>query len=93
MNILDNCNLTDEEATVAAIVIDLFGEGDHPSPTEQSIYFFTPDYTIACLERAQKVGLVRHAETIDALLIKLRAHQNGWGKHVVAVVVSEEGEV
>ena len=93
MNILDNCNLTDEEADVAAVVIDLFGEGDHPSPTEQSIYFFTPDYTIECLERARKVGLVRYNHIIDALLVKLRAHQNGWGKDVIAVVVSEEGEV
>ncbi len=76
MNILDNCSLTDDEADLAAKIIDLFGNGEHPAPTEQSIYFFTPNYTIECLDEAIRIGSPsKYMEQIVALKAKLEAHQ------------------
>lgn len=82
MNILDKCNLTDDEADLAAQVINWFGEGSHPPADEASVYFFTPDYTIECLGKAIEGG---HSDTtkLDAainLKTKLEAHQAAWGK-------------
>lgn len=79
MNILDKCNLTDEEANLAAVVIDLFGEGDHPSPTEESIFFFTPGYTLECLDQALGIQApYRFLNEMKALKDKLDAHQAAW---------------
>ena len=77
MNILDNCQLTDDEADLACRVINYFGEGSHPAATEESIYFFTPNYTIECLEKAQQAGHSNEkvVQAVNALKAKLEAHQ------------------
>ena len=82
MNILDKCNLTDDEADLLCRVINHFGAGDHPGADEASIYFFTPDYAIACLEKAKAAGHTNPLvlEAMYALAIKLEVHQANWGK-------------
>ncbi len=79
MNILDKCSLTDDEADLAAKIIDLFGDGEHPAPTEQSIHFFTPSYTIECLDEAIRIGSPsKYMDQIVALKAKLEEHQAAW---------------
>lgn len=77
MNILDNCQLNDDDADLLCRVINYFGDGSHPLADEASIYFFTPNYAIECLEKAKAAG---HSnpnvlEQVYALTIKLEAHQ------------------
>lgn len=77
MNTLDTCNLTDDEADLCCLVINTFGEGAHPPADEASIYFFTPNYAIECLEKAKEAGHVNPlvVEAIWALTVKLEEHQ------------------
>jgi hypothetical protein len=77
MNILDNCHLTDDEADLLCCVINFFGDGAHPPADEASIYFFTPNYAIECLEKAKEAGHTNPLviEAIYALTIKLETHQ------------------
>lgn len=77
MNILDKCQLTDDEADLCCQVINYFGEGSHPPADEASVYFFTPNYAIECLEKALEAGhddaaKVKAAQDLKA---KLEAHQ------------------
>lgn len=82
MNILDKCNLTDDEADLCSRAINSFGDGAHPPADEASVYFFTPDYAIACLEKAKAAGHSNPLvlEALYALVIKLEEHQARWGK-------------
>jgi len=80
MNILDKCNLTDDEADLLCVVINCFGEDSHHAD-ESSIYFFTPNYAIECLEKAKKASadiVPLMLEAIYALTIKLEEHQKNW---------------
>lgn len=82
MNILDKCNLEDSEADLLCAVINVFGSGSHPPADESSIYFFTPDYAIECLNKAKESGHTdpKVEESVSALIAKLEAHQAAWGK-------------
>lgn len=77
MNILDKCQLTDDEAELLIAVVNYFGRGEHPGADEASIYFFTPNYAIECLEKAKEAGHSNPLviEAIYALTIKLEEHQ------------------
>lgn len=77
MNILDKCQLTDDEADLCCQVINHFGDGAHPVADEASVYFFTPDYAIECLEKAKTAGHTNPLviEAVYALTIKLEEHQ------------------
>lgn len=77
MNILDNCDLTDDEADLLCRVINYFGDGSHPPADEASIYFFTPNYAIECLRKAKEAGHSNPLviEAVYALTIKLEEHQ------------------
>lgn len=77
MNILDNCDLTDDETDLLCRVINFFGDGAHPAADEASIYFFTPNYAIECLEKAKVAGHTNPnvIEQVYALTIKLEEHQ------------------
>jgi hypothetical protein len=82
MNILDKCQLTDDEADLLSRVINYFGDGAHPPADEASIYFFTPNYAIECLEKAKEAGHTNPLvlEQVYALTIKLEEHQKRFEK-------------
>jgi len=78
MNILDNCNLTDKEADFLVPAINYFGAGSHPCADEASIYFFTPNYAIECLDKAIESASLNPFFPMSfalALKEKLETHQ------------------
>jgi len=77
MYVLDNCQLTDDEADLLIAVINYFGRGEHPGADESSIYFFTPDYAIKCLAKAKEAGHsnANVIEQVYALAIKLEERE------------------
>ena len=78
MNILDNCQLTDDEVELLMPVINYFGLGAHPYVTEESIYFFTPNYAIECLAKAIESASLNPffpMQRAKDLKAKLEAHQ------------------
>jgi len=85
MNILDACNLTDEEADTAVLLVNTFGHCVQEA-NEENIYYFTPDFmleTIANALAAQHAAKNLRPEFYRRtanLQVKLLRHQADWGK-------------
>lgn len=85
MNILDKCNLTDDEADTAILLVNTFGHCTQQA-TEENIYLFTPNFILECCANAlaaQHASFALRPEFYQSaanLQVKLLRHQESWGK-------------